>query len=69
MAHYVYFKTPWRELGNTDFRIAVYNGERIKMGELRISKGTLDFRKGKGKKFLKVPWDQVSSMFQGYFHS
>jgi len=68
MAHYVYFKSPWRELGNTDFRIAVYDGDK-KMGELRISKGTLDFRKGKGKKFLKVPWNQVDKMFSRYYNS
>jgi hypothetical protein len=68
MAHFVYFKTPWRELGNTDFLIAVYNDDE-KAGELRISKGTLDFRKGKGKKFLKIPWDQVANMFHAYYHS
>jgi len=68
MAHSVYFKTPWRELGNTDFRIAVYDNEE-KIGELRISKGTLDYRKGKGKKFIRIPWNQVNAMFGKYYNS
>jgi len=68
MAHFVYFKSPWRELGNTDFRIEVYENEE-KIGELRVSKGTLDYRKGKGKKFLKIPWNNVHVMFSEYFHS
>ncbi len=65
MAHTVYFKTPWRELGNTDFLVEIYDDEE-KIGDLRISKGTLDYREGKGKKFVKVPWGQVSAMFGKY---
>ena len=68
MKHEVYFTVPSRELGNTDLIIWIYAGKRKKKpsGRLRISKGTLDFIPGYGKKPLKVGWDHVEDMFRKY---
>ena len=68
MRHEVYFTIPSRELGNADLIIWIYAGKRKKKpaGRLRISKGTLDFIPGYGKKPLKVGWDQVGDMFRKY---
>ena len=68
MRHAVYFSVPARELGNTDLMLWVYSGKRKKYasGRLRISKGTLDFIPGNGKKVLKVGWDDVERMFKEF---
>lgn len=70
MRHEVYFTVPARELGNADLIIWTYAGKRKKKasGRLRISKGTLDFIPGNGKKVLKVGWDQVEEMFKKYYY-
>jgi len=68
MKHEVYFTIPARELGNSDLIIWIYAGKRKKKssGRLRISKGTLDFIPGKGKKPRKIGWDRVEEMFETY---
>jgi len=68
MRHEVYFTVPARELGNADLLVWIYAGKRKKRasGRLRISKGTLDFIPGNGKKPLKVGWDYVEEMFRGF---
>ena len=70
MRHEVYFNVPARKLGNTDLMIWIYAGKRKKWssGRLRISKGTLDFIPGRGKKPLKVGWDHVEEMFKEYYY-
>jgi hypothetical protein len=61
MAHKVYMFEPKHEIENNDVTFVVVRGGR-KLGELRVSKGSLDWYTGNGRRPYSISWklfDQI----------
>lgn len=61
MAHYIEITLPPKALKNVDTIIAAWNGDE-KIGELRISKGGVDWRAGKKKKPKSFRWEKLAKL-------
>ncbi|HEX5018968.1 MAG TPA: hypothetical protein VFX15_15425 [Actinomycetes bacterium] len=61
--HYVEIIQPPKRVLNSDFTFIVY-ADDAKLGELRISKGTIDWRPGKGKNVIKKSWEQFARLME-----
>jgi hypothetical protein len=57
MAHDVTFTVPDRPLGHNDVIFTVRQSGRI-LGNLKVSKGALVWRPGRGKQSYKLTWSQ-----------
>lgn len=61
--HNVYFDLPEREIGKVDANFYIYqNGE--KLGQMRISKGGMDYYPTNRKKAITVNWTQFDKMIK-----
>jgi len=61
MAHDVTFTVPDRPLGHNDVTFTVRQSGDI-LGTLKVSKGALVWRPGKGKQSYKLTWSQFDAM-------
>ncbi len=61
--HRVEVVQPPKRVLNSDFTFVVYSDD-AKLGELRISKGTVDWRPGRGKKVIKKSWEQFAVLME-----
>jgi len=61
--HRVEIVQPPNRVLNSDFTFIVYSDD-AKLGELRVSKGSVDWRPGKGKKVVKKTWEQFSRLME-----
>ena len=61
--HHVEIVQPPKRVLNSDFTFIVF-ADDVKLGELRISKGTVDWRPGKGKKVIKKSWEQFARLME-----
>lgn len=76
MAHKIYFTIPERELGKGDIVITIYEDyrarrskpqeERVKekLGELRLSKGGVDWNPKDAKKKISRSWAQIARLIE-----
>ena len=55
MAHKIYMFEPRHEIINTDVTFVIVKGSK-KLGELKVSKGSLDWYTGNGRKSYKISW-------------
>lgn len=55
VAHKIYMFEPKHEITNTDVTFVIMKGNR-KLGELRVSKGSLDWYTGNGRKRNRISW-------------
>ena len=59
--HHIEISLPTKPLKNVDTTIAIWSDEE-KLGEIRISRGSLDW-KGAGKKNAKsFPWERLADI-------
>ena len=65
MKHDVQFTIPWRELGKADVVFEVW-GDDEKLGELRVSKGSLVWYPKKNTYGNKISWSQFDAVMEGY---
>ncbi len=61
--HRVEIVQPPKQVINSDFTFHVYSDD-LKLGELRISKGTIDWRPGKGKNVIRKTWEQFARLIE-----
>ena len=61
--HRVEVVQPPKRVLNSDFTFVVYSDDS-KLGELRISKGTVDWRPGRGKKIIKKSWATFAALME-----
>jgi len=59
--HHIEISLPTKPLKNVDTTISIWSdGE--KLGELRISRGTLDWRSAGKKNPTKIPWERLKAL-------
>lgn len=63
MAHDVTFTVPVRPLGLNDVVFVVRESGEV-LGTLKVSKGALVWRPGKGKHSYKLPWGQFDAIIK-----
>jgi hypothetical protein len=56
MAHKIYMFEPRHEISKTDVTFVVQRGKR-KLGELKVSKGSLDWYTGNGRTRYSISWE------------
>jgi hypothetical protein len=61
--HRVEIVQPPKQVINSDFTFIVYSDD-LKLGELRISKGTVDWRPGRGKNVVRKSWEQFARLME-----
>ncbi len=61
--HRVEIVQPPKQVINSDFTFFVYSDD-VKLGELRISKGTVDWRPGRGKNIVRKSWEQFARLME-----
>jgi len=61
MAHHVTFTVPDRPLGHNDVAFMVRQSGDI-LGTLKVSKGALVWRPGRGKHSYKLTWSQFDAV-------
>ena len=59
--HEVSFKVPERPMAYKDIVFIIRRG-RLKVGEMRISQGGIDWRPRKGKVIRKRTWEQIQRL-------
>jgi hypothetical protein len=62
--HRVEVHQPSRVVLNSDVTFDVWAGDE-KLGELRVSKGSVDWRGGKRKKTVRKTWEQFARLMEG----
>lgn len=61
MAHEINVELPRMELGNTDMKVFIHsNGE--KLGEIRMSKGTIDYFPAHKQYSMSLTWAEFDNM-------
>ena len=63
MAHKVFFSVPAKELHNTDLVFSI-SEDGQKLGELRISRGGVDWWPRDAKKKRQFSWKQLASRLE-----
>jgi hypothetical protein len=62
--HRVEIHQPSRVVLNSDVTFDVWKDDE-KLGELRVSKGSVDWRGGKKKKGVRKTWEQFARLMEG----
>jgi len=66
--HDIEVDLPARRILNTDLRVTV-KSDGIQLGELRISRGTLDWRPGKHRTPIRMRWETFAELLEGWERS
>lgn len=59
--HYIELSLPTKPLKNVDTTITVWSDDE-KLGELRISRGTVDWKRGGKKKVKSISWERLAEL-------
>lgn len=59
--HNIEISLPTKPLKNVDTTITVWS-DGGKLGELRVSRGTLDWRSARRKSFKRFSWERVAAI-------
>lgn len=59
--HHIEISLPTKPLKNVDATITVWSDEE-KLGELRVSRGTLDWRAAHKKSFKSFSWERLATI-------
>jgi hypothetical protein len=59
--HYIEISLPTKPLRNVDTTIAIWSAGE-KLGELRISRGSLDWVRGKAQKPKRIKWERLAAL-------
>jgi hypothetical protein len=59
--HYIEISLPTKPLRNVDTTIAVWSDGK-KLGQLRVSTGSLDWVRGGAKKPKKITWERLATL-------
>ncbi len=59
--HHIEISLPTKPLRNVDTTIAIWSGAD-KLGELRISKGSLDWARGRARKAKSFKWETLAEL-------
>jgi hypothetical protein len=63
--HEIEVSLPAHEVRNTDLTVIVHSdGQRL--GELAISKGTIDWRPSRKHASVKLPWERFADLMERY---
>ena len=63
--HHIEFSIPTGTVMNADVVFEVFSDEE-KLGELRVSRGTIDWRPGRARKVVRLTWEQFDQMMRGH---
>jgi CRISPR/Cas system-associated protein Csm6 len=59
--HYIEISLPTKPLKNVDTTIAVWSDDE-KLGEMRISRGSLDWRSARKKTAKSISWERLAEL-------
>jgi hypothetical protein len=62
-AHHIELNLPAAEILNADAVIKVWSDEEL-LGELRLSRGSVDWRPGRHRSFQRVDWERFDALMQ-----
>ena len=62
--HKIEVTQPSKVVLNSDVRFTIYSDDAL-LGELRISKGTIDWRPGKKQKPVRRTWEWFARVMEG----
>ena len=63
--HEIRMSLPRASVINTDVEIEVFSDE-VKLGELHLSKGSIDWRPAHSPREIKVPWERFARLMDDY---
>ena len=61
--HRIEVHQPSKIVMNSDYRFEVFSGSE-KLGEVRISKGTIDWRPRNARHVMKLTWERFDALMQ-----
>jgi hypothetical protein len=64
-SHEIEVELPARQIVNTDLVVTV-RSDGVQLGELRISRGTLDWRPGKHQRVISLGWETFARLIQDW---
>jgi CRISPR/Cas system-associated protein Csm6 len=59
--HHIEISLPTKPLKNVDTTITVWS-DNEKLGELRVSRGSLDWRSARKKSFKSISWERLATI-------
>ena len=62
--HHIEISLPTKPLKNVDTTISIWSGGE-KLGELYISRGTLDWKSARKKSAKKISWERLAELLDG----
>ena len=62
--HHIEISLPTKPLKNVDATITVWS-DNGKLGELRVSQGTVDWRAAHKKSFKSISWERLAMILDG----
>ena len=63
--HEIRMSLPRSVVINTDVEIEVWSDD-VKLGELHVSKGTIDWRPGHSPREIRLPWEKFARLMEEY---
>ena len=64
-SHEIEVELPARQIVNTDLVVTV-KSDGVQLGELRISRGTLDWRPAKHHRTISLEWETFARLIQDW---
>ena len=61
--HKIEISQPPKTVLNSDVAFTVYSGGRM-LGELRISRGSIDWRRSRNQKARRIPWERFADAME-----
>ena len=61
--HRVELELPRRDLQSTDLQVCVWSDDEL-LGELRVSRGTIDWRPGRHSQPLVMEWERFDELMR-----